>query len=83
MDLIGSDHTRFRHVGVGDSVADARLQLAPAESVWFGDRRINSQSVSLRLASTASLTQHEAQSGTQGTDANARVEGSGGISVRR
>jgi len=83
-DLTGSGNIHFYHSGAGDFVADARgLTWTRAGGVWFGDSRINGQSVNLRLASTASLTQREAQSGTQGTDANARVEGSGGISVGR
>lgn len=83
-DLTGSGNIHFQHSGAGDFVADARgLTWTRAGGVWFGDSRINGQSVNLRLASTASLTQREAQSGSQGTDANARVEGSGGISVGR
>ena len=83
-DLAGSGNIHFYHSGAGDFVADARgLTWTRAGGVWFGDSRINGQSVNLRLASTASLTQREAQSGSQGADANARVEGSGGVSVGR
>lgn len=70
--------------GAGDFIAHARgLTWTHAGGLWFGDSRINGQSVNLRLDSTASFTQREAQSGTQGTDANARVKSSGGISVGR
>ena len=83
-DLTGSGNVHFQHSGTGDFVADARgLTWTRAGGVWFGDSRINGQSISFRLASTASMSQREAQSGTQGTGANTRVEGSGGISVGR
>lgn len=81
-DLTGSGNVHFYHSSAGDFVADARgLTWTRAGGVWFGDSRINGQAVNLRLASTASLAQREAQSGQTGTNANAQVEGFGGIGL--
>ncbi|WP_374942975.1 hypothetical protein [Sphingomonas sp.] len=83
-DLTGSGNIHFTHTPAGDFVADPRgLTWTKAGGIWFGDGRINGQAVNLRLASTASLSQRQAQSGTQGTNADAKVEGSGNIGPGR
>ena len=83
-DLTGSGNIHFTHSPAGDFVADPRgLTWTKAGGVWFGDGRINGQTVNLRLASTASMTQRQAQSGTQGTNADAKVDGSGNIGPGR
>lgn len=83
-DLTGSGNVHFTHSPAGDFVADPRgLTWTKAGGVWFGDGRINGQTVNLRLASTASLSQRQAQSGTQGTNADAKVEGSGSVGPGR
>lgn len=79
-DLTGSGNIHFTHTPAGDFVADPRgLTWTKAGGIWFGDGRINGQTVNLRLASTSSLSQRQAQSGTQGTNTDAKVEGSGKI----
>ena len=79
-DLTGSGNIHFRHDRAGDFVADPRgLTWTKAGGVWFGDGHIDGQTVNLRLASTASLSQRQAQSGTQGTNTDAKVEGSGSV----
>ena len=83
-DLTGSGNIHFTHTPAGDFVADPRgLTWTKAGGVWFGDGRISGQAVNLRLASTASLSQREVQSGTQGTSADAKVEGSGSVGPGR
>lgn len=83
-DLTGSGNIHFTHSPAGDFVADPRgLTWTKAGGVWFGDGRISGQTVNLRLASTASLTQRQAQSGTQGTNADAKVEASGNVGPGR
>ena len=83
-DLTGSGNVHFTHSPAGDFVADPRgLTWTKAGGVWFGDGRISGQAISLRLASTASLSQREAQSGTQGTNADSKVEGSGSVGPGR
>jgi len=79
-DLTGSGNIHFTHTPAGDFVADPRgLTWTKAGGIWFGDGRINGQTVNLRLASTSSLSQRQSQSGTQGTNANAKVEGTGNV----
>ena len=79
-DLTGSGNIHFTHTPAGDFVADPRgLTWTKAGGIWFGDGRINGQTVNLRLASTSSLTQRQAQTGTQGTSADAKVEGTGSV----
>jgi hypothetical protein len=79
-DLTGSGNIHFTHTPAGDFVADPRgLTWTKAGGVWFGDGRINGQTINLRLASTSSLSQRQAQSGTQGTNADAKVEGTGNV----
>lgn len=83
-DLTGSGNIHFTHSPAGDFVADPRgLTWTKAGGVWFGDGRIDGQTVNLRLASTASLSQRQAQSGTQGTNADAKIEGSGSVGPGR
>lgn len=83
-DLTGSGNIHFTHSPAGDFVADPRgLTWTKAGGVWFGDGRISGQAISLRLASTASLSQREAQTGTQGTSADSKVEGSGSVGPGR
>jgi hypothetical protein len=83
-DLTGSGNIHFTHTPAGDFVADPRgLTWTKAGGIWFGDGRINGQTVSLRLASTSSLSQRQAQSGTQGTNADAKVEGAGSVGPGR
>lgn len=83
-DLTGSGNIHFTHSPAGDFVADPRgLTWTKAGGIWFGDGRINGQTVNLRLASTASMSQRQAQSGTQGTSADAKVEGSGSVGPGR
>ncbi len=83
-DLTGSGNIHFTHSPAGDFVADPRgLTWTKAGGVWFGDGRISGQSINLRLASTASLSQRQAASGTQGTNADAKVEGSGSVGPGR
>lgn len=77
-DLTGSGNIHFTHTPAGDFVADPRgVTWTKAGGLWFGDGRINGQTVTMRLASTSSLSQRRAQSGTQGSTTDARVEGSG------
>jgi hypothetical protein len=79
-DLTGSGNIHFTHIPAGDFVADPRgLTWTRAGGVWFGDGRINGQTVNLRLAATSSLSQRQAQSGTQGTNAEAKVEGGANV----
>jgi hypothetical protein len=79
-DLTGSGNIHFTHIPAGDFVADPRgLTWTRAGGVWFGDGRINGQTVNLRLASTSSLSQRQAQTGTQGTNAEAKVEGGANV----
>ena len=82
-DLTGSGNVHFTHAPAGDFVADARgLTWTKAGGVWFGDGHINGQTVNLRLASTTSLSQRQAQSGTAGTTAGAELSGSGSAGPR-
>ena len=79
-DLTGSGNIHFTHIPAGDFVADPRgLTWTRAGGVWFGDGRINGQTVNLRLASTSSVSQRQAQTGTQGTNAEAKVEGGASV----
>lgn len=79
-DLTGSGNIHFTHAPAGDFVADARgITWTKAGGTWFGDGRISGQNINLRLASTSAVSQRQAQTGNQGTDANAGVEGSGKI----
>lgn len=79
-DLTGSGNIHFTHSPAGDFVADPRgLTWTKAGGVWFGDGRINGQTINLRLASTASLSQREAQSGTQGTSTSSDVSGTSSV----
>jgi hypothetical protein len=79
-DLTGSGNVHFTHTPAGDFVADPRgATWTKAGGVWFGDGRINGQTVNLRLASTSSLSHRQAQSGTQSTNAEAKVEGAGNV----
>lgn len=83
-DLTGSGSIHFTHTPTGDFVADPRgLTWTKAGGVWFGDGRISGQAVNLRLASTASLSQREAQSETQGTQADAKVESTSSVGPGR
>ncbi len=83
-DLTGSGNIHFTHSPAGDFVADPRgLTWTRAGGTWFGDGRINGQNVNLRLASTSSLSQRQTQSGTQGTSADAKVEGAGNVAPGR
>ena len=82
-DLTGSGNVHFTHAPAGDFVGDARgLTWTKAGGVWFGDGHINGQTVNLRLASTTSLSQRQAQSGTASTTAGADVSGSGSAGPR-
>lgn len=83
-DLTGSGNIHFIHSDAGDFVGDARgVTWTKAGGVRFGDGRIGGQAINLRLASTASLSRRASQSGTQGTNTDARVEGSGSVGVGR
>jgi hypothetical protein len=79
VDLTGSGNIHFTHT-MGDFVGDARgMTWTKGGGVWFGDGKMNGQSVSFRLASTSTLNQREAQSGTATTGDDAKVSGSGSI----
>lgn len=83
VDLTGSGNIHFIHT-MGDFVGDARgMTWTKGGGVWFGDGKLNGQSVSFRLASTSSLNQRQVQSGTATTDENAKVSGSGSIGPTR
>lgn len=83
-DLTGSGNVHFTHSSAGDFVADARgTTWTRAGGVWFGDGRVNGQSVNFKLASTASQSQRQAQSGTQGTEADAKVGGTANVGPAR
>lgn len=83
-DLTGSGNIHFENSRAGDFVADPRgVTWTKAGGIWFGDGRINGQNVTLRLASTSSLSQRQAQSGTQGSNSGAKVEGSGSVGPGR
>lgn len=83
-DLTGSGNIHFTHTPAGDFVADPRgLTWTKAGGIWFGDGRINGQTINLRLASTSALSQRQAQSGTQGTNADAKLEGTGNIGPKQ
>jgi len=79
-DLTGSGNIHFTHSPAGDFVADPRgTTWTKAGGIWFGDGRLNGQTVTIRLASTSTLSQRQAQSGTQGATADAKVGGSGTV----
>ena len=83
-DATGSGNIHFIHSAAGDFVAGARgLTWTRAGGTWFGDGRINGQAVNFRLASTASMSQRQSQSGTQGTNADASVRGAGSVGTGR
>ena len=78
-DLTGSNNIHFTHT-LGDFVGDARgMTWTKGGGVWFGDGKLNGQAVSFRLASTSSLNQRQAQSGTSSTSDDAKVSGTGTI----
>lgn len=79
-DLTGSGNIHFTHSPAGDFVADPRgLTWTKAGGIWFGDGRINGQTVNLRLASTASLSQRQSQTGNAGTSSSSDVAGTGSV----
>jgi hypothetical protein len=82
-DLTGSRNIHFTH-RLGDFVGDARgMTWTKSGGIWFGDGKINGQAVTFRLASTTSLGQREAQSGSAATSSDARVSGSGSLGAPR
>jgi hypothetical protein len=82
-DLTGSRNIHFTH-RLGDFVGDARgMTWTKSGGIWFGDGKINGQAVTFRLASTTSLNQREAQSGSAATSSDARVSGSGALGAPR
>lgn len=83
LDLAGGRDVHFSG-GPGDFVGDARGVVWTNNGMtWFGDGRINGQTVNFRLASTASLSQRQAQSGSSGTTSGADVSGGGSIGAGR
>ena len=82
-DLTGSRNIHFTH-RLGDFVGDARgMTWTKSGGIWFGDGKINGQAINFRLASTTSLGQREAQSGSAATSSDARVSGSGSLGPSR
>ena len=82
-DLTGSNNIHFTHK-LGDFVGDARgMTWTKSGGIWFGDGRINGQAINFRLASTTSLGQRDAQSGSAATSSDARVSGSGSLGSSR
>jgi hypothetical protein len=82
-DLTGSRNIHFNHK-LGDFVGDARgMTWTKSGGTWFGDGKINGQAINFRLASTTSLGQRAAQSGSAGTSSDARVSGSGSLGPSR
>ena len=82
-DLANSTNIHFTHSPAGDFVADPRgLTWTKAGGVWFGDGRINGQAINLRLASTASLSQRQSQTGTAGASSSSDVSGTGSVGPR-
>lgn len=83
-DLTGSNNIHFMHSVTGDFVGDARgVTWTRAGGTWFGDGRLNGQLVSFKLASTSSLSQRQAQSGTSSTQSDARVGGTANVGPAR
>jgi hypothetical protein len=82
-DLTGSRNIHFTH-RLGDFVGDARgMTWTKSGGIWFGDGKIDGQAINFRLASTTSLGQREAQSGSAATSSDARVSGSGSLGPSR
>lgn len=76
-DLTGSGNIHFSHSMGGDFVADARgVTWTKSGGLWFGDGKINGKQVNFKLTSTASLNQKQSETGTIGTDAKSKVDGS-------
>ncbi len=83
-DLAGSGNVHFINSDAGDFVSDRRgVTWTRAGGVWFGDGHINGRSVNFKLASTATLAQRQAQTGTSGTDVDASVRGTGSVGPAR
>ena len=83
-DLTGSGNIHFTNNTAGDFVGDARgVVWTKAGGMWFGDGKLNGQNVSFRLASTTSLNQRQAESGSTGTNADAKVNGSSNVGPSR
>ena len=82
-DLTGSHNIHFTHQ-LGDFVGDARgMTWTKSGGIWFGDGKISGQAINFRLASTTSLGQRDAQSGSAATSSDARVSGSGSLGPSR
>ena len=83
-DLTGSNNVHFVHSTSGDFVGDARgMTWTRAGGTWFGDGRLNGQTVSLKLFSTQTLAQRQAQTGTTSTQADAKVGGTSNVAPGR
>lgn len=83
-DLASANSVHFVHSTAGDFVGDPRgLTWTRAGGTWFGDGRLNGQSVNFRLVSTLTLAQRQAQSGTTSNSADARVGGTANVGPGR
>jgi hypothetical protein len=83
-DLVSMRGIHFTHSTAGDFVGDARgVTWTRAGGIWFGDGRLNGQSVAFKLVSTSTLAQRQAQSGTSATQADAKVGGTSNVGPAR